>query len=41
VAPDIATTTGIVPVRDSKSPDAGTLLVPRNQWTRFIQHITT
>ncbi|WP_445395248.1 DUF397 domain-containing protein [Streptomyces sp. LE64] len=40
VAPDVATATGTVPLRDSKSPAAGTLLVPHAEWARFVRHIT-
>ncbi|MEV3873730.1 DUF397 domain-containing protein [Streptomyces sp. NPDC049906] len=39
-APSTAAHSGTVPVRDSKSPDAGTLLVPHRQWTRFVRHIS-
>ncbi|MFE9442462.1 DUF397 domain-containing protein [Streptomyces sp. NPDC006602] len=36
VAPNVAATSGLVPVRDSKSPEQGTLTFPLSQWDHFV-----
>ncbi|MFH8659981.1 DUF397 domain-containing protein [Streptomyces afghaniensis] len=40
MAPDVAAASGVVPVRDSKDPEAGTLLIPSQQWKSFVEHLT-
>lgn len=39
VAPAVATSSGVVPVRDSKAPENGALLVSVAQWQSFVSHV--
>ncbi|MGW1673319.1 DUF397 domain-containing protein [Streptomyces sp. NPDC002324] len=36
VAPNVAAASGVVPVRDSKNPQGGTLFFSVDQWSTFV-----
>ncbi|MET8828444.1 DUF397 domain-containing protein [Streptomyces sp. NPDC004610] len=38
-APDVATTSGLVPVRDSKVPTGPSLTVAEPAWSAFVGHV--
>ncbi|MEU9331739.1 DUF397 domain-containing protein [Streptomyces sp. NPDC048290] len=38
-APDTATASGLVPIRDSKTPTGPSLLIPEPAWSAFIGHL--
>ncbi|MDQ1016730.1 DUF397 domain-containing protein [Streptomyces afghaniensis] len=39
-APSVAVADGLVPVRDSKAPELGALLVSVEQWQSFVHHVS-